>query len=59
MGRFGCVWEQNARARAFYARAGFADVGRHDLVVAETVFHDRVLVRALPADGERHDHDAR
>jgi diamine N-acetyltransferase len=54
-----CVWEQNARARAFYARAGFAEVGHHDLLVAETVFHDRVLVRALPAAEERHDHDAR
>jgi ribosomal protein S18 acetylase RimI-like enzyme len=39
------VWEQNLRARAFYRRAGFADVGDHAFRLGDEVQRDRVMVR--------------
>ena len=41
------VYEQNERARAFYARAGFAEIGTTPFMVGETRFTDLVLARAL------------
>jgi len=42
-----CVWEKNARALAFYQKWGFAPVGKHDIVVEETIFQDHILVKEL------------
>jgi GNAT superfamily N-acetyltransferase len=41
------VWEQNARARAFYARWGFAQVGEHDFVLGHDLQRDLLLARAV------------
>jgi ribosomal protein S18 acetylase RimI-like enzyme len=41
------VYVDNHRARAFYARYGFADVGRHDFPVGEHIDEDRILRLAL------------
>ena len=41
------AWEQNPRARAFYAKAGFHDVGIDTFVLGHSPQVDRVLVRAL------------
>ena len=41
------VYVENQRARAFYARYGFVDVGRHDFPVGEHVDEDRILRLAL------------
>jgi GNAT superfamily N-acetyltransferase len=41
------AWEENPRARAFYAKAGFRDVGTDTFVLGHTPQVDRVLVRAL------------
>jgi GNAT superfamily N-acetyltransferase len=41
------VWEKNERARAFYAKHGFEDVGVHEFVLGADVQQDRILVRAL------------
>jgi len=41
------AWEQNPRARAFYAKAGFRDVGTDTFVLGHSPQVDRVLVRAL------------
>ena len=41
------VWEHNARARAFYARWGFAEVGEHDFLLGGDVQRDLLLARAL------------
>ncbi|HUD42797.1 MAG TPA: GNAT family N-acetyltransferase [Dokdonella sp.] len=41
------VWERNARAIAFYAKCGFADVGIADYFVGGDRQTDRVLVRPL------------
>lgn len=54
-GRFGGatlwlkVWERNARAIAFYAKCGFADVGIADYFVGADRLTDRVLVRPIAA----------
>jgi diamine N-acetyltransferase len=42
-----CAWERNQRALRFYARQGFATVGRMAVHVGEVVFDDLVLVRRL------------
>lgn len=42
------VWEQNPRARRFYAKAGFTEVGEATFRVGEQVDRDRVLARGLP-----------
>lgn len=41
------VWEHNPRARAFYAKCGFADVGTTDFFVGPDRQTDRVLERRL------------
>jgi diamine N-acetyltransferase len=41
------VWEQNARAIAFYTKHGFVDIGSHDFMVGNDRQTDRVLVRRL------------
>ena len=38
------VWERNARAIRFYAKAGFADIGSKDFFVGEDRQTDRVMV---------------
>jgi len=43
------VWERNPRARAFYLKSGFADVGQTVFVVGEDHQNDRVLRLDLPA----------
>lgn len=43
------VWEENSRARAFYAKCGFADVGTHIFMVGDDAQTDRVLVRTIGA----------
>jgi len=37
------VYVDNHRAKAFYARRGFVDIGRYDFVVGETVDEDRLM----------------
>lgn len=39
------VWEENPRARAFYTKMGFEDVGEHIFVFGNDPQRDRVLVR--------------
>ena len=41
------VWEHNARAIAFYARWGFADVGSLEFVLGADVQTDRIMALAL------------
>jgi len=41
------VWEQSPRARAFYAKAGFRDVGSTSFLLGRSAQTDRVLVRRL------------
>lgn len=42
------VWERNERAKAFYHRNGFMDVGSHVFIVGTDAQTDRILVRPLP-----------
>ena len=42
------VWERNGRARAFYEKTGFADVGSQVFVVGTDPQTDRILVRPVP-----------
>jgi RimJ/RimL family protein N-acetyltransferase len=41
------VWERNARAKAFYLKAGFNDVGSQVFVVGTDSQTDRTLVRQI------------
>lgn len=41
------VFVDNHRAKAFYARHGFVDVGRFDFPVGEQIDEDRLMVLAL------------
>jgi len=41
------AWEQNPRARAFYAKVGFHDVGTDTFLLGRSPQVDRVLVRTL------------
>lgn len=41
------VWEQNARAIAFYKKCGFDAVGSHDLYIGEALFKDLVMQKRL------------
>jgi ribosomal protein S18 acetylase RimI-like enzyme len=43
------VWEQNARAIAFYRKHGFVTLGSHEFVVANSSYTDFVMSRALGA----------
>ena len=42
------VWERNERAKAFYHKNGFTDVGSHVFTVGTDAQTDRILVRTLP-----------
>jgi ribosomal protein S18 acetylase RimI-like enzyme len=42
------VWERNAKARAFYARQGFRDVGEHLFPIGKRVDRDLLLAKDLP-----------
>jgi diamine N-acetyltransferase len=42
------VWERNERARAFYHKCGFVDVGSHVFVLGTDAQTDRIMVRPLP-----------
>lgn len=46
------VWEKNVRARAFYGKCGFADVGSHIFVVGTDPQRDLVMSKPL-ASGPR------
>ena len=41
------VWERNDRARAFYAKCGFVDVGEHIFLFGTDPQTDRIMVTAL------------
>ncbi len=41
------VWERNSRARAFYGKCGFADVGEHVFLFGTDPQTDRVMARPL------------
>ena len=41
------VWERNERAKAFYQKNGFMDVGSHVFMVGTDAQTDRILIRAL------------
>lgn len=41
------VWERNDRARAFYAKCGFADAGEHIFLFGTDPQTDRVMVSSL------------
>ena len=47
------VWEHNARAKAFYGKHGFVDVGSHVFMVGTDAQTDRIMVRQLIAMAER------
>jgi ribosomal protein S18 acetylase RimI-like enzyme len=42
------VWERNERAKAFYRKIGFTDVGSHLFMVGEDAQTDRIMVRPIP-----------
>ena len=42
------VWEHNERAKVFYHKNGFIDVGSHVFMVGRDAQTDRILVRHLP-----------
>ena len=42
------VWERNERAKAFYHKNGFSDVGSHVFMVGTDAQTDRILVRPVP-----------
>jgi ribosomal protein S18 acetylase RimI-like enzyme len=46
------VWERNERAKAFYRKAGFVDVGSHVFMVGTDPQTDRIMVRYLSAPSE-------
>ena len=41
------VWEHNPRARAFYTKCGFRDVGSHDFMLGTDRQTDRILVAPI------------
>jgi diamine N-acetyltransferase len=41
------VWERNERAKAFYRKSGFVDVGSHLFMVGSDAQIDRILVRPV------------
>ena len=42
------VWERNERAKSFYRKCGFADVGSQVFVLGMDAQTDRIMVRLLP-----------
>jgi ribosomal protein S18 acetylase RimI-like enzyme len=44
------VWERNLRAKAFYSKCGFTDVGSHVFVVGTDPQTDRIMARQLQGD---------
>jgi ribosomal protein S18 acetylase RimI-like enzyme len=42
------VWERNERAKAFYRKNGFTDVGSHAFILGTDVQTDRIWARPLP-----------
>ena len=42
------AWAENRRALAFYAAAGYTDLGRWDYVFEDRAYENRVMFRALP-----------
>lgn len=45
------VWERNERAKAFYAKTGYTDVGSQIFLVGTDAQTDRIMVRPVPAIG--------
>ena len=41
------VWERNERAKAFYRKCGFADVGSHVYMVGTDAQTDRIMIRTI------------
>jgi ribosomal protein S18 acetylase RimI-like enzyme len=41
------VWEQNGRAKAFYLKCGFTDVGSHLFLLGTDPQTDRIMIRSL------------
>jgi len=41
------VWERNERARAFYRKCGFTDIGSHVFMVGSDPQTDRILMKPL------------
>ena len=41
------VWEHNERAKAFYRKSGFVDVGSHVFTVGMDAQTDRIMIRSL------------
>jgi diamine N-acetyltransferase len=44
------VWERNERAKSFYRKCGFADVGSQVFVLGADDQTDRIMVRLLPGE---------
>ncbi|MFN8177805.1 MAG: GNAT family N-acetyltransferase [bacterium] len=44
------VWEENARALAFYEKWGFERVGTQEFVFGGTAYEDLVMARSIPVD---------
>lgn len=42
------VWERNERAKAFYRKTGFVEVGSHIFMVGTDAQTDRIMMMALP-----------
>lgn len=45
------VWERNERAKAFYRKCGFVDVGSQVFVLGKDAQTDRIMVRSLSPEG--------
>ena len=43
------VWERNERAKAFYRKGGFVDVGAHVFMVGTDAQTDRIMARPVAA----------
>lgn len=41
------VYVDNHRAKAFYTRYGFVDIGRYDFPVGDTIDEDRIMRLSL------------
>lgn len=49
------VWERNERAKAFYHKKGFIDVGSHVFMLGTDTQTDRILVLPLPSEIAEHE----